>query len=79
MTLAVLLKAGADVDAIDDGRESALHLACVGGHVHVVETLIEYGATMDILDAHGRSPAHVAVASGYVSILDFFLAHTGGG
>lgn len=41
-----LLDAGADIQLLDFGglRRTALHLACQGGHVRTVETLVRRGA-----------------------------------
>lgn len=42
--LKVLIQNGADVNAVDKGRSTALHEAAQKGHVDVVEVLVENGA-----------------------------------
>jgi ankyrin repeat protein len=59
----VLLRAGADVDAVDSNGASALMYAARDGHVDgkqvflysflVVKVLLEFGARHDIRDANG--------------------------
>ncbi len=51
-TLNVLLKAGADVNALDPDGQTALHYAASCGHVQVVKDLIEAGADLKIRDAN---------------------------
>lgn len=40
----LLLEHGADVNALDDGSDSALTLAADAGHASTVRLLLEYGA-----------------------------------
>ena len=42
-----LVAGGADVDARDEHGQTALMLAAVEGHGHVVEWLVEHGAALD--------------------------------
>lgn len=45
-----LLKRGSDLDALDYGgmRRTALHWACQGGHVRIVELLVDHGANTEV-------------------------------
>ncbi|CAL8471115.1 g10657 [Coccomyxa elongata] len=49
-----LLWRGIDLDALDYGgmRRTALHWACQGGHVRIVELLVDYGANTEIWCSH---------------------------
>lgn len=57
-----LTGAGADVNVADPATGATpLHLACQGGHVHIVEYLVrEGGARLDVKDRAGRTPLEVA-------------------
>ena len=41
-------------------RSTPLHLACDGGHLHVVQVLLEYDALTHVKDKKGRTPLHIA-------------------
>ncbi|XP_067945708.1 cyclin-dependent kinase inhibitor 2A-like [Watersipora subatra] len=60
----VLLKHGADVNAVNTGTKwTALHSAAFQGHGPVVLSLLRAGSDVDALDAHSRSPADLASAT----------------
>lgn len=54
----LLLDHGAQIDAVDRLKHTALFRACEMGHTSVVQSLIDYGARVDVLDFDGRSPLH---------------------
>ena len=49
------LSKGADVNALDQERRSALMLAAFNGHTEVVRALIEKGASVNATDSMGRT------------------------
>eukprot|EP00899_Mesostigma_viride_P019288 jgi/Mesvir1/27360/Mv07170-RA.1 len=66
-----------ELNGIDEGKATPLHLAVENGHLEVVQCLVKGGARMDI--PCGRSgknwPAlHIATAKGHVAIVDALLA-----
>ena len=56
----MLLKAGADVNLVDDIHGTPLYYAAVEGHAEVVECLLKHGAISTITDDNGWSPLHCA-------------------
>lgn len=67
--VAMLLSAGALIDARDAFGATALHAACVGSHPKTVKFLMQAGAQTSVYDEAGRTPAHYAARSGCVKCL----------
>ena len=70
----VLVEDGADVNALDEDRQSALHWACDGGHFEVARYLMEQGALMDAQGVDGSTPLHMAYACEHENIVKLLLA-----
>lgn len=66
---------GADVNVLDDGHRSCLHMAAEGGHIETVEKLISYGADVNVLDGKQRSPIHLAAMRGHTETIETLLSH----
>lgn len=64
-----LVKAGADVDATQQGGYTALHQAADRGHAAVVKVLLAAGARRDVRAASGRTPVDQARAKGHVAVV----------
>ena len=47
---------GIDVNMRDEFGTPALHLACVGQHLHVIESLVSAGANLESTDSQKRTP-----------------------
>lgn len=60
-TAAALVRAGADVAAVDDNGATALHIAY--WYPEIVELLLSAGARADATDRSGREPLHYACIS----------------
>ena len=58
--VAVLLEAGASVDASPDSGETALAQAAMSGHLEIVESLLAAGATVDAATKDGWTPLMLA-------------------
>ncbi|KAH8018304.1 hypothetical protein HPB51_001860 [Rhipicephalus microplus] len=58
---ALLLECGADVEAINEARSTALHVAALRNNFdpEVVQTLLHYGAHLDRRNANGNQPHHM--------------------
>jgi len=49
-----LIAAGADVNAIDQNNETALHKAASGGYLEIIELLLKEGADPNIREMLGE-------------------------
>ncbi|XP_019402643.1 PREDICTED: NF-kappa-B inhibitor delta [Crocodylus porosus] len=60
-----LLLTGADVSAVDDKGQSALHLAATYGYAQVLQVIMSSGLPLDLemKDFEGHAPLHCAVLS----------------
>lgn len=58
-----LLEAGAEINDVDDGGQTALHQAARGGDTEFVAALIEAGADVHRADNSGFTPLHIAAAT----------------
>ena len=65
----VLLEAGADLHATDNGGRTPLHRACDNGHLDVVRVLFEAGADLHATDDGGRTPLHLACDNGHFDVV----------
>lgn len=60
----LLLKAGANKEALDDNRRTPLHAASIDAATrNVANVLLEAGANPNAKDKDGRTPLHLAVAT----------------
>ncbi len=74
--LRALLATGADIDARDRRNQTALMLAVVAGHGHVIAWLIEEGADLDHTAKYGLSALMLAVVRGHADFVQM-LARAG--
>ena len=58
----VLIEFGANVNAVDDRRLTALHKAAREGNVELLHVLMGHGAVVDARDESGWTPLHYAAA-----------------
>ncbi len=73
--VAMLLQAGADVNAVTGGSPStALHWAVENGHAEVVRQLVEAGADLDVETGTGERPVELAAAMGHAEVEHYLLA-----
>ncbi|KAK1400196.1 putative NAD(+) ADP-ribosyltransferase [Heracleum sosnowskyi] len=64
--------AGIIDEPLEDG-DTALHLACLYGHLPCVQILLERGASLESKDEDGAIPLHDACAGGYTDIVQLLL------
>lgn len=62
----LLVAKGASIDGRDRLLKTPLHLACHGGHTHVVKYLLEHNADPIEKDVSGRTALHYATCSANV-------------
>ena len=70
----VLLAAGADVNATDQGGTTALMAASALGHGDLVDLLLVAGADVNLKDAAGKSALARATLAGHSEIVDALKA-----
>ena len=58
-----------DVNCSDNKGRTALHLACLKGHLDMVNFLIQRGADVDAVDGDGTTPILYAVIENYPDIV----------
>ncbi|KAJ4979646.1 hypothetical protein NE237_010426 [Protea cynaroides] len=59
-------------EPVEDG-DTALHLACLFGHLPCVQVLLERGANMEAKDEDGAIPLHDACAGGFTEIVRLLI------
>ncbi len=60
-SIKLCLNAGADVNAVNNQGDTALHGAAQKGYDQVVQFLVDHGAKLDIKDKRGRTPLDAAM------------------
>ena len=68
-TVIVLLQAGATVDAVENGKRTALHCAAIYGKIQVVEELLNAGADKALKDNSGKTALDYAQTKGHPAIV----------
>jgi ankyrin repeat protein len=70
----LLLERGANVDATDGNRKTALHHAAERGFKTIVETLLAHKATVDVRTKYGWTPLRFAADKGFKSVAELLVA-----
>ncbi len=70
---ALLLRAGAQVDAKDENNQTALFHAAIAGHIEIVSLLIAKGASIEACNVDNQTPLHAAASLGHIRIADLLL------
>ena len=71
---ALLLAAGADPNARQQGGFVPLHAAAQNGDLPLVRALLDHGADRDARDDDGRSPAVIAGEKGFIEVVQLLEA-----
>ena len=56
----VLVQSGADVNAVNRDKETALHVAANNGHVDVVKVLVQNGVDVNAVNKDKETPLYAA-------------------
>ena len=71
----LLLKHGANVNAKDNKKWTAMHIACSKGHIEIADLLIQHQAQLDAENENGLMPVHFAFRNKKTDIVQLFLKH----
>ncbi|KAL8381601.1 hypothetical protein RB595_005742 [Gaeumannomyces hyphopodioides] len=64
----LLIKNGADIEAVDHYGCAPLHCAAKKGHEAVARLLVEQGADIEVADPHGWTPLYSAIWKGHEAV-----------
>jgi len=70
--LTVLLDAGADINALNENGQTALHIAVFWNNVEAVQLLVDRGADKTIKNKSGRTAEQLAIHYDYVDVMKVF-------
>ncbi len=70
----LLLRAGANPNAVDQKAFLPLHYACQEGHFNTVRCLLIYGSMVTVENEYGDAPVHTAVRYGHSDLLPLLLS-----
>jgi ankyrin repeat protein len=68
-----LIRAGTNLDAINEDGQSALTMAISRQHTNIVRVLVDNGATMDRSGPLVHKPLHIAIGTGNVELVRYLL------
>ncbi|XP_065557811.1 ankyrin repeat domain-containing protein 39-like [Artemia franciscana] len=74
MAYTAKMKAGADIDALNNRRETPLLIAAATGYLDICKLLISKGAAIDAIDCGKETPLHRAVATGNLDICQLLIS-----
>jgi len=70
--LTLLLDAGADINALNDNGQTALHIAVFWNNVDAVKLLLDRGADKTIKNKSGRTAADLAIHYDHLEVMKLF-------
>lgn len=71
----LLIRSGADVDAVDKQSETPLHFACRANNIKAVELLLNDGAKIDLQNDKGENILHVCVKESNLELIRDAIIH----
>ncbi|XP_049796805.1 protein roadkill-like isoform X3 [Schistocerca nitens] len=74
--LRALVAAGADLNAWDEEKRTALQWAGMGGHVEAVRSLLEGGAEVGIRNIRQNTPLHAVADTGHAAVIRLLTSYS---
>lgn len=71
----LLIRSGADVDAVDSRLETPLHFSCRANNLRAAELLLDDGAKIELQNELGENILHVAVRESYLELIRDVIIH----
>ncbi|XP_067951562.1 uncharacterized protein [Watersipora subatra] len=71
----LLLERGSNVNAVNEGGYSTLHVAVNNQHLNCVKVLIEHDCDVNIQDTYGDTPLHDAIGKESTEIVRLLMDH----
>jgi uncharacterized protein len=68
--IGLLLRAGAEIDAVDGDGNAAVHEAVIYRQLGAVQTLVEAGAALDVRNRAGKTPLEIAQEDGFSPVVE---------
>ncbi len=72
--VAALIKAGANVNAVNEQGRTPLHAAATHNHLDIIKTLIKSGAKVNVRSKNLGTPLHDAAVNGNLEVAKYLLA-----
>ncbi|MFO7876409.1 MAG: ankyrin repeat domain-containing protein [Desulfovermiculus sp.] len=69
------IQQGANVHAVDDDQNTALHVAAREGHQEVALVLVESGADVQARNTWNAAPVHYAAGYGHLNVAELLINH----
>ena len=69
----VLIKAGADLNSVDEDNNTLLHCAVNLGNYEITKVLLENGANVNAQGRYNQTPIHCATLNGHVEIIELLV------
>ena len=71
--MSLLLRQGANIEALTESKNTPLFVAASLGHVKILQMLLEKGANKEAANADRRTPLHIAVVNNLVEVVKILL------
>lgn len=71
-----LLARETSLNNVNMDGDTALHIACTQGHVHVVNILLDYGASLTVCNTQGVTCLEAAVRAGNSDVATAMIKHS---
>lgn len=73
----LLVKKGANINAINDSKDTLVHYASMGGNIDILKYVADNSSNFNVNtpNIHGRTPLHLACNHGHISVVKFLITH----